>query len=480
VLPGIAEEESEEFTPVVPKHDEFWGMLFLIAFASIFASAFLVYLHTDEPSKKKPLGDTIYTILRKSFHLLGVDTLVSIIIAAVWLLLLRTYLRPLAYLTILAVPILLFSFALWPFVTSLKGTKGKRSAQDKVMTAFSFIPFLGAIVWTYMTIQSRHSIERSIKILELASRILTASPALITSGFAALAATVAWFWLWLVMFTRVFLEGHMTKNLFIIDLSTWWLGILFFLMLLWTQLVISGIQRATTAATVSQWYFYRTADTVASSRDVVLASLTHATGPLFGTVALSSLIALLIRLPLLLLPRRLTTCFAMCIYSMTPAPLAALTNPLTLTHAAIHSQPLAVAARGLTRLPLDSSPARSFRAPRPDALAAYRTTHLLLHATRQVMTLALGVGAWVNSARGTRISDSYVGSAYAYVVGLGAAVVGWSTLGAVEGILGGVVDAVLVCWGSEVAAGNKGRKFCVEAEELFGEEETRTTGRIMV
>jgi uncharacterized membrane protein YvlD (DUF360 family) len=472
ILPGIEEEEVEAVVET-PKHDAFWATLYFISFASLFASAFLVYLHTDTPSNKNPLGDTVYTILRKSFHLLAVDTLVAIIVAAVWLALLRTYLRPLTYLTILAVPVILFSFSLWPFITSFKGHWHGNSSQDKVMRIFSMIPFLGALTWTYMVAQSRHSIDRAIRILELASKILSASPSLILAGGVALAATVVWFWLWLAMFTRVFLEGHFAKKLFVIDVSTWWLGVFFFLMLLWTQLVISGVQRATTAATVSQWYFYRNSDTGSTSREVVLASFKHATGPLFGTICLSTVMSLLIRLPLILLPRRIAGFCSLCIYAIVPAPIMSITTPLTLTYAAIHSQPLAVAARGVSRLPLSTSntPSRSFRSPSQDSdpLSAYRTTHMLLHATRQIMTLALGLGAWMSTARYVQLSGAgYAGSAYAYVVGLGAAAVGWAVLGAVEGIVGGVVDGVLVCWGSEVAAGRQGRRFCPEAGELFG------------
>ncbi len=56
------------------------------------------------------------------------------------------------------------------------------------------------------------------------------------------------------------------------------------------------------------------------------------------------------------------------------------------------------------------------------------------------------------------------GSLYAYVVGLLAAAIGWGVLSAVDGVVAGVVDAVVVCWGSEGRGG-----YCREAEWLFGE-----------
>ena len=55
------------------------------------------------------------------------------------------------------------------------------------------------------------------------------------------------------------------------------------------------------------------------------------------------------------------------------------------------------------------------------------------------------------------------------MVGLIAAAIGWGVMGAIDGVLTGVVDAVVVCWGSEVARGGEVR-YCREAEELFGGE----------
>ena len=53
-------------------------------------------------------------------------------------------------------------------------------------------------------------------------------------------------------------------------------------------------------------------------------------------------------------------------------------------------------------------------------------------------------------------------------MGLIAAAIGWGVLGAMDGVLTSVVDAVVVCWGSEVGRGEA--KYCREAEWLFGEE----------
>ncbi|SLM34353.1 ctl transporter [Lasallia pustulata] len=242
-----------------PRHDAFWGSLYLISLASLFASFFLVYLHTSAPSLKHPLGDTIYTTLHASFYLLAVDTVVAVLVSILWLALLRSYVRPLVYAILVAVPVILFSFFLYPLISSYKGSYHGSSIQDKAMWWLSLIPGVLTVLWTYTIYRGRHSFGRAIDILEFSCRILAANPALLVLGFATLAGVVAWTWLWMLMFTRVFLGGHLSssKSIFVIDASTWWLGIFFVLVYLWTLALGAGIQRATTAATVSQWYFHR-------------------------------------------------------------------------------------------------------------------------------------------------------------------------------------------------------------------------------
>lgn len=466
-----------------PRHDAFWGYLYLISLAALFSSFFLVFLHTSAPSLKHPLGDTIYTTLHASYHLLAIYTLVAVIVSLLWLAILRSYVRHLVYAILVAVPIILFSFSLFPFISSFKGQWDGLSIQDKAMRWFSSIPGILTGVWIYTIYQGRHSLGKAIDILEFSCRILAANPGLIASGFTALIGVITWTWIWMAMFTRVFLGGHLStaKNFFILDAGTWWLGIFFFFVYLWTLGVGAGIQRATTAATISQWYFHRFTVPAPTPKRVILAALSHSTGTLFGTICLHTLILLIIRLPFLILPRRLISLLGICTYPLMPSPIATLTNPLTLTYAAIHSQSLAASSKALTSLSFlspDSPNSLPYRQNRTrNLLLPYNLSLLLLRATRLITSLALGFGAWVNIARlalvsnGATNSPSLRGSLYAYVVGLIAAAIGWGVLGAIDGVLTGVVDAVVVCWGSEVGRGNGEVRYCREAAQLFGEDE---------
>src|SRR5256885_8422888 len=143
------------------------------------------------------------------------------------------------------------------------------------MRWMSFLPAISAIIWSFTVYKGRHSLGKAVGILEFACRILSDNPALLLLGFATVFCVVVWTWVWMGMFTRVFLGGHLSnstsKALFIIDPSSWWLGVFFVLMYIWTLNIISGIQRSTIAATVSQWYFHRLSVPSPTSRQVVTA-----------------------------------------------------------------------------------------------------------------------------------------------------------------------------------------------------------------
>ncbi|KAL4972013.1 hypothetical protein BDW66DRAFT_145048 [Aspergillus desertorum] len=464
-----------------PNHDVFWAHLFMMSLACLFATSFLVYLHTSPPRDKTTWGDTIYLTVHGSFYRLAIYTLVSVFISLLWLGLLRSYVRPLVYVIIFVVPLILSSFFLYAFVSSFRGTS---SVQDKAMRFGSFVPFIMATAWVYNVIRSRHAIGKAISILEFACRILATNAELLLLGLGNLVLIVSWTWVWMLMFTRVFLVGHMSKsNLFIIDISSWWLGAFFVLVYLWSLGVVAGIQRTVTAATVSQWYFHRLANPAPTSKQIVQTATVHSMTALFGTICLSRLIALFIRVPFLILPRQVTSFLSLFAYAFVPTPITALTDPLALTYAAIHSQPLALSARGLSQMTnLTPSVATTPLHPRSFFqtggnhchLLPYKLSKLILHAARLMMSLALGFGGWVRTATSLREPTDHGvllrGSIYAYIVGLIAGAIGWSVLGAIEGVVADIVDASIVCWSSEVGIYGREARYCREAGWLFGQE----------
>jgi hypothetical protein len=475
-----------------PRHDAFFGQLYLLSLAAMCTTWFLVMLHTQSPSTNQPLGDTVYTTLHGSFYLLATYTLVATFVSLFWLAALRSYVRYLVYGILVAVPVILYSFSLYPLISSFKGSWHGSSIQDTVMRWSSLVPAALATLWILAVFRGRLVMQKAISILEFATRILAANPTLVLVGFAVLGFIVSFTWIWLSMFARVFLGGHPSTrsaiSKFVIDTSTWWLGVYFILVYLWTIAITFGMQRTITSATVSQWYFHRLAVPAPTPQAIVKAALQHSATTLFGTIALFTGLSLMVRLPLIVLPRRMTMLIGVAMYSLIPSPVAVLINPLTLTYAAIHSQPLAVSSRGLSQMhflaPNDATtalyPSTFSRRARNDGwsndstpLLPYRLAKLLLHATRFIMCLALGFGGWVTTARTLRLDGAGMrGSLYAYIVGLVAGAIGWGILGAMEGVLACIVDAVVVCWGSEVGSTGTGEaRYCREAGNLFRDDD---------
>ena len=168
-----------------PRHDAFWATLWQISTFALFASFILIYFNTSTP--KTPLGDTIYTALRGSTSMLLWDTTLAIVVALIWLALLRHHVRNLVYLMLLAVPVVLFTFSIYPLVTAFNGS----TLQDKAIRFLALIPLAFAVFWTWSIITHRHSLARSIRILEFSTKILSASPYLIVLGFITLGVVVA-------------------------------------------------------------------------------------------------------------------------------------------------------------------------------------------------------------------------------------------------------------------------------------------------
>ncbi|KAH7133304.1 hypothetical protein B0J13DRAFT_562056 [Dactylonectria estremocensis] len=483
---GLDEEEPLQTTFNPPegelfRHDPFFAWIFLISLAGMMSTFFLVWLHTAP--RKSPVGDTIYTVLQKSFHMLAVDTVVAVMISFVWLAALRSFVRPLVSVILVAVPAILFSFSIYAFVSSFKGRTHGTRFQDNVMRWTAIIPAAACILWIWLVVRGRRAIQQAIEILQFSSKILAQNSALMLVGFGCLGLIVVWTWAWLVMFTRVFMGGYFSKSLvrFVIRFSSWWLGAAFIFLYMWTVSVINAVHRGTTAATVSQWYFHRNAGPPTPSREVVSAALNHALTTIFGSICESTLMALLIRAPLIFLPRRMGAAITNIASFWIPTPVVALMNPLTITYSAIHSQNLATSARGLDQMELVSpniptttlTPRALRLRGQPNGLLPYRLAKLLLVATRLVLATGLGFAGWVITAKQLRIQlpegAGVRGSAYAYVVGMMASFIGYSVMGAMEGILSGIVDAVLICYGSERRMERGHGRFCLEAAYLFGE-----------
>ena len=243
--------------PLAPvSHDSTWAAFYGLSMAGMFATSFMVWLGTETPSSGIPLGDTIYSTLHSAFPLLISDVILAIGIALLWLILMRHALQLFVYLLLFTVPISMFTLFLVPLIQSFRGRWDGNTFQDKAMRWGSIAPALIGVWWTYKMWTQRQSLGRAVSIIALSGKIVKENQALVGFSFTVLAGFIAFTFVWVLMFSRVFLrsytvvEGGIFYIVIVADLGTywipassWWLGAYYIFMFLWTWGVFSGIQR---------------------------------------------------------------------------------------------------------------------------------------------------------------------------------------------------------------------------------------------
>lgn len=450
-------------TQNMPKLDAVWGVIYLGFIACMFATSLMIWLKTDVPTSV-PLGDTMYTLLKKSSGYLFFDAMLAVCISAVWVFLMRKYSSAVFYASIVSVPFAMLALTMYPLIMSYRSGNGGNTTQDKAMRWTSFIPLILGGLWIHFIYTGRHALTRSLGIIRLACTILSSNAPLMAFNCASVGVFLIATWVWIGMFTRVFLRGHTVLNhglvSWVLDPRSWGLGAFYILMYMWSWGVISGIQRATTSAVVSQWYFHRHVFPQPSPTAITSAALQYSISTHFGTVCFSSLLGLLVRLPLYVLPSRIVGIIQIFFYNFAPASIISLTTPLALTNAIINSQGLIDSSRSLSTMRYLDHGHNNPVTVNTHSWTAYRLSKLLLSAARGLTALFLGIGAWVHAACYTN-----GGSLYGYMVGLIAGFIGWFVVGATEGALSIIVDSAFVCF----AIDNAGRGgHCTEADRQFG------------
>lgn len=448
-------------------HDAGYAILFMLVQASSIASSIFIYLRTDIPST--PVVDSIYAAVSSSMGLIFKDLFIATIVAGLWLFAMRTCAKPLLYTAIIAVPVVFVILGFYSLVWSYKGLYGGYELQARAMrwSAFAFVAFASG--WTYAATKRRHAFTRAVDIIKLSCLVLEKNPYLTIMSLGNSLLFLVYSFIWLHQFERVFLRGSLQNisgtTRWLLERDSWALGAYMVLIYLWSFGVYSGVQRAAISAVVSRWYFHRHEIPAIPQLDIVKGAYVHATSTSFGSICGSSLVSLLTRLPLLMLPRRLTAFISIAAYYLASAPVLHLTNPLTLSFAVIHSIDIAQASRTIMSLRLGDS---------SNGVTAYRTAKMLLSATRTTTALGLGTAAWISSSR----SEQNKGSLYGYVVGCVAAATAWAIVGSIEGMMSIIVDASFVCHKIDLPNSRQGRSHC-QAADVFGSGTSDTTDRFL-
>ena len=136
------------------------------------------------------------------------DTLAALCVSFLWIICLKNFAALVVYSLLVGAPTVMFSFGLYPLVMSYRGKWEGRSFQDKAMRSISVVPFVLAVLWIWVIYRSRRSMEKAVQIIRLASRVLASNKHLIFLSYATLVSVTLFSWMWIAMFSRVFLSGN--------------------------------------------------------------------------------------------------------------------------------------------------------------------------------------------------------------------------------------------------------------------------------
>ncbi|ODV91990.1 hypothetical protein CANCADRAFT_55741 [Tortispora caseinolytica NRRL Y-17796] len=451
-------------TTKTPKFDRPWALLYSGLMIFMLSSAFLTWIRT-EPAESR-IRDAIFLVISQSIRLLSVDMVLAFLVSLVWFYVITHHLRPLVYTLAICLPLALvpLCFTTWAF--SFKSPNGGHSTQDNVMRLISILPLVFAVLWSYVLYHSRNNLNRAIRIIQLSCKILKQNSSLMALGVGIILAFTLFTFAWIQMFSRAFLavsdipDSSKSRADVILAPRSWLSGMFYVFMYLWTFAVFSGIQRVATSSTVAQWYFYRHCVPPVPARIVLVTSLFHAVTTLIGSVCFSSFTSLMLRIPLLILPKRLSNGIQLLFYQILPISVVAITHPLTLSFSAITMTNLSHSARVLaTQGHVDFGKnviGSRFHRFNP-TWGPYRLAKLILMAARILTALILGFMAWIRA-------EYLASGAYAYTVAILASFIGYTVLGATEGALSMVVDSAYICHAVDQ---KNGGGHCAEADRVF-------------
>ncbi|GES96139.1 plasma-membrane choline transporter-domain-containing protein [Rhizophagus clarus] len=242
---------------------------------------------------------SIFFAIQNSIGPLLFAIIFSLSMGAIWILLLRSFVKVIIWGTLTTVPFICIAIFIWIRIEAFSGAlrdSGKPDPQDDALAVLSFIPLIISIVYSVILFSRRKKIEKTISLIQLACDIFKDNPQMLWVSLKILMVYVSFTIIWLYLFSHIFLVVYKVQTEYRLEPNTYLLVIYFIFMYLWTSAVLSNIQRVTISGVVSNWYFYRHELDRNDSKKVTDLALSRAITVSFGTACLDGLILLFIQL----------------------------------------------------------------------------------------------------------------------------------------------------------------------------------------
>jgi len=381
--------------------------VYVIAAAASLTTAFLVSFSAP------PNGGSVYPIFAYSARTLVGYAVLATAVSAAWLYCVRHFARAVVQVSVFAVPTVLIGTSVTSIAMSVHQSVGWHGLAHAALRVSALAPLGVALLWILYLRRVKDVMGKASDIVVLAAEVYDECTPMMTvltmvSGIASLMVTG----LWSFFLARAFLEGRLGLLL----------GAWFTFMYLWTWGLLCALLRAVLASVTMEWYMEN------SMTDVLGNSVYEAMSYHFSSACFSALIALLVRVPLLVLPASLGAVVQRFASVVFRASTARVLNPLALPTAVINRCSLNSAAEAINSAEFLAVDRR-----------AYRLAKLFLVSARVCCSLVIGFVAWIHA---DRVQD--VSSAYGYLVAIVALFIGWTVMGASENMLSMISDALLV------------------------------------
>ncbi|GBB92990.1 hypothetical protein RclHR1_20970002 [Rhizophagus clarus] len=400
---------------------------------------------------------SIFFAIQNSIGPLLFAIIFSLSMGAIWILLLRSFVKVIIWGTLTTVPFICIAIFIWIRIEAFSGAlrdSGKPDPQDDALAVLSFIPLIISIVYSVILFSRRKKIEKTISLIQLACDIFKDNPQMLWVSLKILMVYVSFTIIWLYLFSHIFLVVYKVQTEYRLEPNTYLLVIYFIFMYLWTSAVLSNIQRVTISGVVSNWYFYRHELDRNDSKKVTDLALSRAITVSFGTACLDGLILLFIQLV------QHITGFLKNIFKNYPF-LNCLTSFLTcidgiidnlnnyiLVYVGISGKNFCISAYTTTKL---------FRSNLVSGLVNDFIAKSILYIGSVIIALLCGFATFIYATHSLE-------SSYGYVVGIIAAIIPYYISQYYTYIMMSTVDATFICYTIDL---DSNTNYCNKAHEAF-------------
>ncbi|RGB35986.1 plasma-membrane choline transporter-domain-containing protein [Rhizophagus diaphanus] len=279
--------------------DTAFAVLFCMGLIIMAIVGIVLLFITNSHELKDYSRKSVFFVIKNSIGPLLFAIIFSLSMGAIWILLLRSFVKIMIWGTLTAVPFICIAIFIWIRVEAFSGAlreSGKPDPQDDALAMLSFIPLIISIVYSIILFSRRKKIEKTISLIQLACDIFKDNPQMLWVSLKILTVYVSFTLIWLYLFSHIFLVVYKMQTEYKLEPNTYLLVPYFIFMYLWTSAVLCNIQRVTISGIVSNWYFYRHELDRNASKNVADLALSRAITVSFGTVCLDGLILLFIQL----------------------------------------------------------------------------------------------------------------------------------------------------------------------------------------